>query len=312
MNFRKHITFCALTIVGALSAVSAQTPLTEPNLGIPSLVAPAYFGPNAFAVPDMTDGRLPGLRAEVAADGHFGFAGDKTADIFARVCLPLFTDRASLVIWMPVTEWYENSLARQTQCRLQDSVVMRGHEAGDVYISTDILILKERSKVPGIVLRACLRTASGGSYSKARFYDSPGYFFDLSVGKGFEWDNGWNVRVAGSAGFLCWQTDNGRQNDAVMYGLQAQTGWKYLSLKTMWSGYAGWEKQGDRPMVIRATLTGHIPVKGCIGMIEPFAAYQYGIKDQPWHSVRLGVAWEADFASLSERLQAKKQAKTVK
>ena len=93
------------------------------------------------------------------------------------------------------------------------------------------------------------------------------------------------LRFAGSAGFLCWQTDNGRQNDAVMYGLQMLLKSEYVSLRAAWSGYVGWEKDGDRPMTIKARIAGH--VKG----FEPFAEYQYGIKDYPFHQVRVGLAY---------------------
>ena len=295
---------CCL-LCGSYSA--AQTSLDKPDLGKPTLIAPAYFGPNAFAVPDIADGTVTGeLRAELAADGHFGFAGDRTADLFARVHIPLFTDRVNLVLWMPVCEWYKNSLLRQQQCRLQDTVQMSGREYGDVYVSTDILILKERKRVPSLVLRACLRTASGGSYPEARFYDGPGYFFDVALGKGFEWSDGWTARVAGSAGFLCWQTDNGRQNDAVMYGLQGSLGYKYIRLKAFWSGYTGWERVGDRPMIVRAALQGTVPLRADAGYLEPFVEYQYGIRDQPWHSLRVGMAYRLDVIGRAAKRQANK------
>ena len=124
------------------------------------------------------------------------------------------------------------TIERQHTCRLQDSIPMAGHEAGDVYVSTDIQLLKARKFTPDITLRAAIKTASGGSFEKARYYDNPGYFFDMSVGKSLYFGKGktfpyadatdakMELRFAGSAGFLCWQTDNGRQNDAVMYGLQ--------------------------------------------------------------------------------------------
>ena len=284
----------------------AQTPLTKPDLGQPTLIAPAFFGPNAFAVPDMADGTVTGhLRVELAADGHFGYADDKTADLFARVHVPLFTDRANITIWMPVSEWYVNSLERQRQCRLQDTAVMRGQEFGDVYVSTDILVVRERRYVPAVTLRACLRTASGGSYHEARFYDGPGYFFDVAVGKEWgvksreprtesrEWQK-WRFRVAGTAGFLCWQTDNGRQNDAVMYGVKVAAWCPYLLLQVLWSGYTGWETAGDCPMALRTKVQGKIPLRGDAGSVQPFIEYQYGLRDQPWHSARLGVAYSFD------------------
>ena len=293
----KQVHIIVLGILWVLP-LSARVPIAHPNLGEPTGIAPAYFGPNAFPVPEMLDGRTQShLRFEIAGDGYFGYEGDRTADLFIRAYIPLFTERVNLTLWMPVQEWYSMTTERQSTCRLQDSIPMAGHEAGDVYVSTDIQLLKARRFAPDITLRAALKTASGGSFDKARYYDNPGYFFDLSVGKSLYFGTGKTfpyayatdakieLRFAGSAGFLCWQTDNGRQNDAVMYGLQMLLKSEYVSLRAAWSGYAGWEKDGDRPMTIKARLAGHI--KG----FEPFAEYQYGIKDYPFHQVRVGLAY---------------------
>lgn len=278
-------------------ATYALVPIDKPNLREETGIAPAYFGPNAFPVPDMLDGRVHNhLRVEIAGDGYFGFQGDKTADAFARVFIPLFTDRVNLTIWMPVMEWYEMTQERQRVCRLQDSAAIVGHGAGDAYFSTNIQILRDRKWAPDIALRAACKSASGGQYELARHYDCPGYFFDLSLGKSWyigdeamrqkgDKARGVELRVAGSAGFLCWQTDNGRQNDAVMYGLQMLVKSQYVSLRTTWSGYVGWENKGDRPMIIKGRLCGH--AKG----FEPYVEYQYGIKDYPFHMVRVGLAY---------------------
>lgn len=274
-----------------------MVPIVSPYLGEPTGIAPAYFGPNAFPVPDMLDGRVQNhLRVEIAGDGYWGFYGDKTADAFARVFIPLFTDRVNLTIWMPVMEWYEMTPERQRVCRLQDSVAISGHGAGDAYFSTDIQLLRDRKYAPDIALRAACKSASGGQYGLARHYDCPGYFFDLSLGKSWylgerqsgDKARGVELRLAGSAGFLCWQTDNGRQNDAVMYGLQLLLKSQYVSLRTTWSGYVGWENMGDCPMVIKGRLSGH-----AMGF-EPYVEYQYGIKDYPFHMVRVGLAYQID------------------
>ena len=276
------------------TSASALVPIDKPNLRETTGIAPAYFGPNAFPVPDMLDGRVQKqLRAEIAGDGYFGFQGDKTADAFARVFIPLFTDRVNLTVWMPVMEWYEMTPERQRVCRLQDSAAIAGHGAGDAYFSTDIQILRDRKWAPDIALRAACKSASGGQYELARHYDCPGYFFDLSLGKSWylgekQEAKGVELRVAGSAGFLCWQTDNGRQNDAVMYGLQLLLRSQYVSLRTTWSGYVGWENAGDRPMIIKGRLSGHAK------RFEPYVEYQYGIKDYPFHMVRVGLAYHID------------------
>ena len=183
---------------------------------------------------------------------------------------------------------------RQRTCRLQDSIPLSGHEAGDVYISTDIQLLKARKYTPDIAFRAAFKTASGGSFDKARYFDNPGYWFDLAVGKSLTVKS-WELRLAGSMGFLCWQTDNGRQNDALMYGVQVLVKQEFVSLRATWGGYMGWEKHGDRPMTVKVQVAGH--VKG----FEPYVAYQYGIKDYPFHQIRVGLAYHIDILKKREQ-----------
>ena len=294
---RRHILFILLLLDAVFPY--AAVPIVPPKLSESTGIAPAFFGPNALPVPDMLDGRTqPALRMELATDGFFGYEKDKTADLYARVNIPLWTDRVNLSVWMPIMEWYSMTLERQRTCRLQDKEPIQGHEAGDVYVSTDIQLLKARKYTPDIAFRAALKTASGGSFDKARYFDSPGYWFDVAVGKSMYIGKGVSamdnenafleLRLAGSLGFLCWQTDNGRQNDALMYGLQLFAKAKYVSLRATWGGYRGWEKSGDRPMSIKAQVNGHI--KG----FEPFVAYQYGIKDYPFHQLRIGLAYNLD------------------
>lgn len=282
------------------ASASALVPIDKPNLRETTGIAPAYFGPNAFPVPEMLDGRVQKqLRAEIAGDGYWGFQGDKTADAFARVFIPLFTDRVNLTVWMPVMEWYEMTPERMATCRVPDSLAHRGSGAGDAYFSTDIQILRDKKWAPDIALRAACKSASGGQYELARHYDCPGYFMDLSVGKSWylgekQEAKGVELRVAGSAGFLCWQTDNGRQNDAVMYGLQLLMKSQYVSLRTTYSGYVGWENDGDKPMIIKGRLSGHAK------QFEPYVEYQYGIKDYPFHMLRVGLAYSIDILKRKE------------
>ena len=282
------------------ASASALVPIDKPNLRETTGIAPAYFGPNAFPVPEMLDGRVQKqLRVEIAGDGYWGFQGDKTADAFARVFIPLFTDRVNLTVWMPVMEWYEMTPERMATCRVPDSLAHRGSGAGDAYFSTDIQILRDKKWAPDIALRAACKSASGGQYELARHYDCPGYFMDLSVGKSWylgekQEAKGVELRVAGSAGFLCWQTDNGRQNDAVMYGLQLLMKSQYVSLRTTYSGYVGWENDGDKPMIIKGRLSGHAK------QFELYVEYQYGIKDYPFHMLRVGLAYSIDILKRKE------------
>ncbi len=248
----------------------------------PTGVAPAFFGPNALPVPDMSDGRTyEQLRVELAADGYFGYDGSRTADLFARVHVPVFTRWVNVSVWMPVYEWYSQA----------DGT---GSGAGDVYLSTDIQVLhnswfkSERAEyIPQMTLRLGMKTASGEQFYRQRHYDCPGYWFDAAIGESFGL-GAIELRLAASAGFLCWQTANARQNDAVMYGLQAQLRHEFFSLQTTWGGYVGWERYGDAPMSLKVRAAGHI--KG----FEPYVQYQWGIKDYPYHHLRIGLAYNID------------------
>ncbi len=276
----KKVFIAAMSIVCAYSF--AETPVVAPNYGEKSLIAPAYFGPNAFPVPPMLTGTndstlnfFVGFDEQYAQPGktHKGNEGERTTTIQAHLSIPLFTQRVNFRLWMPIMEFYNNTNFGT------------GHGAGDVFISTDIQILNERRYVPAIQLRAAMKTASGDEYEKYRFYDSPAYFFDAAFAKGFAINQEWLIRLAASAGFLCWQTDNGRQNDAVMYGVMAQVRQTYFSLTAQYTGYVGWENAGDQPMVVRAIIKGHIK------NFEPLIAYEYGIKDYPFHTLRMGLRY---------------------
>ncbi len=278
----------------SMAMAYAQTPILRPDLGTPSLVAPGYFGPNAFPVPDMLDGTTSSdLRVELYGDGFLCSmtqrpSDDITLDIFAKATIPLFTDRVNLVIWMPVVEWFRSGPAVNVLRRVQDpDRWMSGVDSGDAYVSTDILILDERKRGCGLVLRAALKSASGNSFGTARVYDAPGYFFDVAVGRDIvkSADGKTVFRTALSAGFLCWQTGNGRQNDAVMYGALASLRTGPFKAEVNYGGYVGWEGKGDRPMTLKTKLSWSI------GRCSINAMYQVGFVDWPFHQVRLGAAY---------------------
>lgn len=271
--------------------LQSQVVLEKPNLQQPTLIAPAYFGPNAFAVPDMLDGRVSEqLRIDLAGDYYHGYYGDKTSDIALSINVPLFTRRVNFSLWMPVVEFYTNTPQSMAYRRINDTTAMRGSEFGDVYLSTDIQLFYEKRYSPDVVLRAALKTASGGGFYKARYYDNAGYFFDLTLAKSLQFKEKYvkELRLAASAGFLCWQTDNGRQNDAVMYGLQLKMVARHFWVSQTWSGYLGWERKGDRPMILKTKAAG------VIGDFEPYLQYQYGVKDYPFHQFRVGLAYNID------------------
>ncbi len=315
MLLKKRSFRCLCTLLlfcGSVQPVCAQTSLSVSPLSVPSCVSPYYFGPNAFAIPDMLDGTTARgaqsytgtLRVELAGEHYAGFAGDKTTNIAAAIQIPLFTERVNLSLWMPVYEWYEHTSERlavisANGVREVAQVPMKGHGAGDVYVSTDIWALQAARHWIDMSIRAAMKTASGGGYADARFYDSPGYFFDATLAKPIIFQDSFfeELRFALSSGFLCWQTDNGRQNDGVMYGAMVKVRTKYFTLAETFSGYVGWENNASRvaefqahdcPMSLKTQIAGHYK------NMEVNFQYQYGLLDYPYHQFRIGVAYNFD------------------
>lgn len=289
-----RICCCAVTVLLS-SLAAAQTPVVRPDLSVPTLIAPAYFGPNAFPVPDMSDGSTSSdLRFELYGDGFLCTMTDNptddiTLDLFAKATIPLFTDRVNLVIWMPVVEWFRSAPSVNVLRRIQNpDRYLSGVDSGDAYVSTDILLFDERKHGCGLVLRAALKSASGNSYGSGRVYDAPGYFFDVAVGRDIlsSSDGRKALRVALSAGFLCWQTANGRQNDAVMYGALASYRTGPFKAEVNYGGYVGWEGKGDRPMTLKTKLSWSL------GRFSINAMYQAGFMDWPFHQIRIGAAYD--------------------
>lgn len=273
-------------------SVAAQTPIDKADLSVPSRVAPAFFGPNAFPVPDMSDGRTSSdLKFELYADNFFGTMAsesvmdDFAADVFARVTIPLFTPRVNLTLWMPVYEYFSTGPEVNDYRRVKGEGRITGWLPGDVYVSTDIMLFTQKKHHIDAVVRAVLKSASGHRWYEARNYDSPGYFFDVTAGRSFNLGPKTSFRTALSTGFLCWQTDNGRQNDAVMYGLHASLASGVFHLETEYGGYVGWEQHGDAPMTLKTTVSWDI------GDFSVRLMHQAGFIDWPFHQIRAGVEY---------------------
>lgn len=270
------------------TVLQARVPVIQPDLSTKTYIAPAFFGPNAFPVPDMSDGRIGNLSAELALDGYNGFivpgAEDKAIDIFAKVYIPLLKGRVALSVWIPAQEWwwYDDTVMKE---RAITSRASGNRDSADAYVSTEIKVIEEKGWIPSFLIRAVLKSASGNTFSQARHYDSPGYFFDGTVANSL-YPNGFfkELRAAACAGFLCWQTDNGRQNDAVQYGVMLESFSDIFNVQLQLAGYSGWEKCGDRPMTVRARVD-FIPGK----TVSPYFQYQRGLRDWPFDQYRLGV-----------------------
>lgn len=249
-------------------------------------MSPLYFGPNALPVPDMLNIHSR-TYIELAYDHFFGYYGDQTETIFARVHIPLFTPRINLSIWMPVVEFYQNTPESFAHFQPEERK-WRGWEPGNVCVSMDILVFKERRFLPAMSFRAAFITASGDGDQYSRNFDAPGYFFDAAFSKTFVFDSGFfeSLRLAVSGGFMCWQVSRNTQNDAYMYGAQAVLDTRLLEVSFAWQGYSGWIGNGDRPMVLKTGLTFKA------GHFLPLLVYEYGLRDYPYHHLRTGLAYQ--------------------
>ena len=280
-----------------LGVAKGETTIVNPDYDVPSKIAPAYFGPNAFPVPDMLDGRTSSkLKFEFYGDCFLGtttgrVADDVTGDLSVKLTIPLFTPKVNLTVWMPLFEAFHTSAELNALRRLPEPYStsdIRGMDMGDLYVSTDVQILNQERHKVDMTARAALKTASANEFPKARCYDAPGYFFDMAVGRGFEFSEQSNLRLAVSTGFLCWQTDNGRQNDAVMYGALVAYTYKRFTIDTCFGGYAGWERDGDRPMTLKTNLSYRI------GDWSVRVGHQVGFMDWPYHQIRVGATYAFD------------------
>jgi hypothetical protein len=246
----------------------------------------------------MLDGRTsPTMKVELYGDCFLGtttgrVGDDLTGDVFVRLTTTLFTPRANLTVWMPIVESYYTSAEVNALRRLQHKGDLKGVDSGDVYVSTDINLFNEAQHGVDVSVRAAMKTASANKWADGRCYDSPGYFFDVAAGR--QVGNS-GLRVAASGGFLCWQTDNGRQNDAVMYGALIAYTYKRFTIDTCFGGYAGWERDGDRPMTLKTNLSYRL------GDWSVRVGHQVGFMDWPYHQIRVGATYSFDMLSKLKR-----------
>jgi hypothetical protein len=193
---------------------------------------------------------------------------------------------------MPIFEYYYTSAEVNALRRLPHTGDLQGLDSGDVYVSADVRILSQERHYIDMAARAVLKTASANKFAEGRCYDAPGYFFDVALGHSFNLVGGNHyLRLAASGGFLCWQTDNGRQNDAVMYGAMLKYNYKRFGIDTTLGGYLGWEGVGDRPMTLKTNLSY------AFGSWALRLSHQVGFMDWPYHQIRVGAVWNFDLLS---------------
>jgi hypothetical protein len=249
---------------------------------------PAYLGPNGLPVPETKTGLMPNRTSlEIAGEYHWG-KGDKTRNLFASFFSPIGSDKAGLQVWMVPVEYYvtDTSTRDLRASREQDG---KGYAVGDVYIGTYVQLVKDKPKLPDILLTINMKTASGGHFDAARFTDAPAYYFDMSFGKEYKLGEKIirSVRPYAMGGFFCWQmnTEKHYQDDAPMYGAGVEVGVGLLKVDNSINGFWGYMDNGDRPLVYRAAIRSRAlqnPVKYKL-------QFEKGLHDFPYTSLRAGI-----------------------
>lgn len=287
-----------MLITGPMSSFSTTHPssLTRSGTEI-SGVSPYYYGPNAFPIPEIPDSTSSKIQAGIYTDIIFGTRKDLTLDAGIHLRFPLWTQRVNLSAWWTVREWWHNSETSMDVFGIpadEREMAKSGTCGGDIYISTDILALTELKYRPSLIVRCAFKTASGGHSYEHRYYDSPGYFFDATALKSFSLiADRLTVRTGASVGFLCWQTGQNRQNDAVMVGIKASLRYGHWEISEAFNGYIGWESGScvngdmahDAPLSLR-TYLGYQFNKIALGL-----QYQAGVHDYPYHQFRFSATW---------------------
>lgn len=245
-----------------------------------------YFGPNALPIPELYDARIPlKHQAEIFTDVFWGF-GDQTQSLSARLTYVPLPGRVAIGCWGVLYERYKITNAVRDR-RASDVENGEGSLAiGDIYLSTQFRCIQEKRYVPNVNVEIVLKTAASKSPYDARYFDTPGYWFDLTAGKSFCFPGALvqELRFVGTIGFLCYQLNSSDQNDAPLYGGKAIVTSRSWSFEGGVHGYSGWLDAGDKPLVLRSKLTYGFKRMRC------FTQFQYALRDYPFHRIQTGLS----------------------
>lgn len=257
------------------------------------IFSPAYFGPNALPVPEFRTGEIFNRSYfRAAVETHLS-SGDNTFNTFAKAFFPFANNRIAVEVHGVPLEYYQMDRLTRDERAARDYDA-RGWANGDLYFGTIIQLLKERKIWPDMTLSLNCRTASGNDLENARYTDKPGYYFDLAFGKDIALaDKNRFIRPFGLVGFYVWQTNQLHlpQNDAFMYALGAILKVKELEITQSWGGYTGYVGNGDKPMVIRTSITNNSR-----GIGYRFL-FQQGLRDFYYTTFSFGMQY--NFASIN-------------
>ncbi|MCF8226309.1 MAG: hypothetical protein K9J30_10565 [Bacteroidales bacterium] len=254
------------------------------------IITPAYLGPNALPVPEMYPGRIPSRHFfEMGAEGHYS-KGDQTANLYLNYDLPLFTDKATFQLTYRPVEFYKTDTITRDLRRSRE-YDPAGRSSGDLYMSTYIQLIRDHAYLPDVMVSANIKTASGSKLYAARHTDTPGYWADATIGKGFRISETGlqQLHIYGKAGFYAYQTFSMRnfQNDAFLYGGGFLLKFRDFSLQNQITGYYGYFKLGDHPVVYRLILSKDTKRKVSFKVM-----FQQGLNDYNFSTIRFTARYK--------------------
>ena len=262
--------------------------------------SPRWYGPNANPIPETLEATITqGLRIKNSVLLQRA-QGDKTTTLLTDLEVPIISQKASIRIYGYGAEHYQWSDVSREQrglsCTLQE-----GDIVGDIYLQTRVRLMEvDNSWKPDVVLNYTLKTASPKPIAREsmRFFDTPGYFFHLEIGRNiFEQSLApCRLRLSGYVGFMCWETVR-KQNDAFMYTLALSSQLEKWHLFLQFGGYNGWMKHhygedyGDEPMHITAR---------CDYQLNPHLiaslGLERGLRDYPFTLISLSLCYATDWS----------------
>lgn len=248
-------------------------------------VRAAWMGPNALAVPLISNGSIDSTTtASVTGQFHFR-EGDKSQSIalYGNICL-VKNLIAFDISYIPY-EFYTMSDALKKDRHVYYPFYHDKKARGDVMMNTHIQIFNRWRKKIQLALRVGYRLPSSSGFGAARFIDGMGYNIDISAGKLF---NNIPLKWITMAGLYVWQIEqvDFRQNDAFLFGTGLEWSPKNWLIKSYVAGYLGYlENSGDKPIVVRAEAQRRINKTGLL------FRFQQGIHDFKYSTVELGAKY---------------------
>jgi hypothetical protein len=250
------------------------------------IFSPGHLGPNALPVPVLHKAQVP---ERVFWSGQYEYyygQGDETHDFATRFVVPVAKGRIGLEFKYVPVEYFKMDSSVSRSRRTLSGEAESGNAFGDVYFGTQVQLMRNHRYLPDLVVSMACRTASGTGRENSRTTDTPGYYFDVSLGDSYGADKGFfqHVRWYAEIGFYVWQTnlDNYPQNDALLFGGGIDLDFRDFFLNQSIGGYEGYMNNGDKPLVYRVDLG----IK--MGEAALVFGYENGLRDFPFQSIRAG------------------------